>query len=70
MGFPGGSVLKNLPAMQETCKRHGFDPCVGKIPGGGNINPLQYLCLENPMDRGVWLATFHGVAKSWTQLSN
>ena len=48
MDFLGGSVLKNLPAMQETCKRHGFDPCVGKIPGEGNINPLQYFCLNIP----------------------
>ena len=46
----------------------------GSIPGLGrspeeNGNPLQYSCLENPMDRGVWQATVHGVAKSWTQLS-
>ena len=38
-------------------------------PGGGNGNPLQYSCLENPPDRGAWCATVHGVAKSWTQLS-
>ena len=38
--------------------------------GGGNGNPLQYSCLENPMDRGAWQATVHGVSKSWTQLSN
>jgi hypothetical protein len=48
MDFLVGSVLKYLPAMQETCKRHGFDPCVGKIPGEGNINPLQYFCLKIP----------------------
>ena len=40
-----------------------------RSPGGGNGNPLQYSCLENPMDGGAWRATVHGVAKSWTQLS-
>ena len=40
------------------------------VPGGGNGNPLQYSCLENPMDRGAWQATVHGVTKSRTQLSN
>ena len=49
-------MLKNLSAMPET---PGFDP-----PGGGNGNPLQYSCLENTMDRGVWWATVHGVAKN------
>ena len=42
----------------------------GRSPGGGNGNPLQYSCLENPVDRGGWQATVHGVAKSRTQLSN
>ena len=42
----------------------------GKSPGGGNGNSLQYSCLENPMDRGAWQATVHGVTKSWTQLSD
>ena len=41
---------------------------VGSIPGGGHSNPLQYFCLENPMDRGVWQAMAHRVAKSWTGL--
>ena len=40
-----------------------------RSPGGENGNPLQYSCLENLMDRGAWRATVHGVAKSWTQLS-
>ena len=48
----------------------GFDPWVGKIPGEGNGYVLQYSCVENPMDRGPWQATVHGVAKSWTQLSD
>ena len=52
------------------CRRCGFDPGSGWSPGGGNGNPMQYSCLENPMDRGAWQATVHGVAKSWTWLSN
>ena len=51
--------VKSLSAMQKT----GFDPWVGKIPGEGNGNPLQYSCLENPMDRGAWWATVHGVTR-------
>ena len=43
-------MVKKLPALRDT----GFDPWVGKIPGEGNGNPLQYSCLENPMDRGAW----------------
>ena len=53
-------MVKNLPAVQETR----FDPWVGKIPGEGNGNSLQYSCLENSMDRGAWHATVHGVAES------
>ena len=51
--------------MQETHVRS-----LGKedFPGGGHGHPLQYSCLENPMDRGAWQATVHGVAKSWTRL--
>ena len=45
------------------CRRPGFDPWVGKIPGEGNDYPLQYAGLENPMDRGTWQATVHGVAE-------
>ena len=48
----------------------GSIPGLGRFPGEGNGNPLQYSCLENPMDRGAWWATAHGVAKSWTWLSN
>ena len=43
---------------------------LGKCPGGGHGNPVQYSCLENPMDRGPWQATVHGVAKSWIQLND
>ena len=45
-------------------------PGLGRSPGEGNGNPLQYSCLENPMDGGTWQATVHGVAKSWTRLSD
>ena len=59
MGFPGGTVVKNLPANTGDTKD------VDLILGLGNGNPLQYYsCLENPMDRGAWWATIHGVAKS------
>ena len=50
--------------------RPGLDPWSGKSPGEGNGNPLQYSCLENPMDRGAWQATVHGVTKSQTGLSD
>ena len=60
-------MLKNLPANAGDV---GSVPGLGRSPGEGNGNPLQYTCLENPMDRGVWWATVHGVAKSWTQPSN
>ena len=63
-GFPGGSVVKNLPANEDVI------PDLGRSCGGGHGNPLQYSCLGNPMDRGAWRATVHGVAKSPTQLSN
>ena len=48
----------------------GSIPGLGRYPGEGNGNPLQYSCLENSMDRGAWWATVHGVAKSQTQLSD
>ena len=62
-GFPGSSMVKNLPANAGDT---GSIPGSGRSPGGGNDNPLQYYCLENPMDRGVWRVTVHGVAKSQT----
>ena len=46
----------------------GLVPGSGGSPGGGDGNPLQYSCLENPMDRGAWQATVHRVRKNWTQL--
>ena len=63
-GFPDGSVVKNLPEMQEICAEDANSiPVSGRSPGEGNSNPGQYSCLENPMDRGAWQATVHGVAK-------
>ena len=47
----------------------GSIPGLGRSPGEGDGNPLQYSCLENPMDGGAWQAIVHGVAKSWTRLS-
>ena len=58
MGFPGGSVVKNPPANVGDV---GSIPGLGRSPGGGNSNPLQYSCLENPMDRRVCLR-LQGVA--------
>ena len=58
--------LSRRPSGKESlcqCRRHRFDPWVGKIPGEGNGNPLQYSCLGNPIDRGAWQATVHGVTK-------
>ena len=66
-------LVENPPAMQETaCKARDVDSIhgSGKFPGEGNGNPLQYSCLGNPKDRGAWQATFHGVARRQTQLSD
>ena len=65
MGFPGGSEVK---ASASNAGDLGSIPGSGRSPGEGNGNPLQDSCLENPMDRGVWWATVHRVAKSRTQL--
>ena len=54
MDFPSGSVVKNLPANAGDA---GSISGLGRSPGGGNDNPLQYSCLGNPMDRGAWQAT-------------
>ena len=59
----------NEPGTQGSNRRRGFNPWKGRSPGGANANPLQYFCLENPMDRGAWRATVHADTKSWTQLS-
>ena len=67
MGSPGGSVVKNLPAHAGDA---GSIPGLGRSPGGRNGNSLQYSHLGNPMNRGGWWATVHGVTKSWTRLNN
>ena len=61
LGFPGGSDSK-----ESTCNAGDLsqNPGLGISPGGGHGNPLYYSCLENPMDKGVWSGTVHGVAKS------
>ena len=59
-------AVKNPPANEGDIRDTGSIPGSGKFPGGGHGNPLQYSCLENPMDRGTWQATVHGVTKSWT----
>ena len=64
--FPAGTVVKNLPANAGDTGDLGSIPGWGRFPGGGHGNPLQYSCLENPMDRGAWWAAAHGVAKSHT----
>ena len=67
MGFPGGSE-----GTASACNAGdpGSIPGLGRSPEEGNGNLLQYSYLENPMDRGAWWAAVHGVAKSWTQLSD
>ena len=66
LGFPDGSVVKNPPANAGDIGDAGSLLGSGRSPGEGNGNLLQYSCLENPMKRGAWWATVHGVAKSWT----
>jgi len=60
----GALVVKNLPAIAGDVRDAGSIPRSGRSPGGGHGNPLQCSCLENPMDRGAWRATVHGVAKN------
>ena len=66
-GFPGGAKVK-----ASACNAGDLSsiPRSGRSPGGENGNPLQYPCMENPMDAGAWWATVHGVTKSQTQLSD
>ena len=68
-GFPGGTVVKNLPASAGGARDMGSIPGLWRSLGGGNCNPLQYSFLENSMDRGAWQAVVHGVPESRTQLS-
>ena len=61
-------VVKNPPAKAGDLRDVGLIPGLGRSPGGGHGNPLQYPCLENPMDREAWRAIVHRVAQSWTQV--
>ena len=67
VGAPGGSDAEESACWAGDL---GSIPGSGRSPGGGNGKPLQYSCLENPLDRGAWWAPVRGVTKSWTQLSN
>ena len=70
MGFLGGTNSKESACQFRRPKRDsGLIPQLKRSPGGGNGTPLRYSCLGNPMDRGTWQATVHGVTKSQTQLS-
>ena len=62
-------MVKNLPANAGNSGDVVSTPGLGGSPGVGNGNPLQYSCLENPMDRGAWQATVPGVTKNWTRLN-
>ena len=67
LGFPGGSEGK-----ASACNAGDLGSILGsgRSPGEGNSNPLQYSCLENPMDQQAWQTIVHGITKSWTQLSD
>ena len=67
LSFPSGSVVKNLPANAGDT---GLISGLAKCPGERISNPFQYVCLENPMDRGAWQAIVHGVTKNQTGLSD
>ena len=64
--FSGGSAVKTLPANAGDAGDASSIPESGRSLGEGNVYPLQYSCLKNPMDRRAWRVTVHGVAKSWT----
>ena len=61
-------MIKNPPANVGDIRDAGLIPVSGRSPGGEHGNPLQYSCVENPMDKGTWWATVHGVSKSQTGL--
>ena len=63
LGFPGGAVVKKPPANAGDARDAGSILASGRSPGVRNGNLLQYSCLENPMDRGTWWATVHGVTQ-------
>ena len=63
-------VAQTVKASAYNAGDSGLIPGLGRSPGEGNGSPLQYSCLENPMDGGAWWAAVHGVTKSWTRLSD
>ena len=63
-GYPGGTSVENPPANAGDARDASLIPGSGRSPGGGHGSPLQYSSLENPMDRGTWQATVHGVKES------
>ena len=69
-GLPGSKVVKNPPANAGDTGDAGSIPGLGRSLGEGNVNPPQYSCLGNPVDRGAWWAAVHGVAESQTRLSD
>ena len=68
LGFPGGTSGKNTPAHAGDIRDSGLIPGWGRSPGRGHGNPLQYFCLENPMNRGAWWTMVHKIPKSQTRL--
>ena len=64
LGFPGGAVVKKLPANTGNVENVSSIPGLGRSPRGGSGNPLQYSCLKNSTARRAWQATVHGVTKS------
>ena len=69
LGFPGGTVVKNLPDTAGYAGDTGSIPGLGISCGEGNDNPLQYSCLKNSMNRGAWQAAVRGVPKGWMRLN-
>ena len=69
-GFSGSSAGKESTCNAGKAGDMGLIPGLGRFPGEGNGNPLQYSCRGNPMGRGAWWAIVYGVAKNWTQLSD
>ena len=67
-GLPKWLSGKESACQCRKRRRFGFNPWVGRSSGEGNGNPLQYSCLENPIDRGTWQAIVHRIKKSWTRL--
>ena len=62
-GLPWWLSSKESACQGRSCRRHGFDPSIRKIPGAGSGNPLQYSCLVNPMDKGAWWAAIQRVTE-------